>query len=107
MNSATDIASHYRSQIAQQIDAITHSLSGWPAHRIAGEVDAIRRTATEHGLSAVARIAHALETRLGDAGGAVTARPFLEAMRDAVRHDTSGDDISSLYLAALGQRLNG
>lgn len=102
-----DAACPFRSQLADRIERVTCSLPGWPAHRIAGEIDDIRRAATEHGLATVARLAHVLEHRLGEAGGAVTALPFLEAMRDAVHIDTSGEDMSSLYLAALGQRFNG
>jgi hypothetical protein len=102
-----DATCHYRSQLADRIENVTRSLPGWSAHRIAGEIDDIRRAATEHGLATVARLAHVLEHRLGEAGGAITALPFLEAMRDAVHIDTSGEDMSSLYLAALGQRFNG
>jgi hypothetical protein len=98
---------HDRSHIADRIDAVTRSLPGWSAHRIAGEIDDIRRAATEHGLATVARLAHVLEHRLGEAGGAVTAAPFLEAMRDAVHLDTGSEDMSGLYLAALGQRFHG
>ena len=107
MNTPFDTACHFRSQLADRIESVTRSLPGWPVHRIAGEIDEIRRTATEHGLATVARIAHVLERRLGEAGGAITARPFLEAMRDAVHIDKIGEDMSALYLAALGQRLNG
>ncbi len=107
MNTPFDTACHYRSHLADRIDSVTRSLSGWPVHRIAGEIDDIRRTATEHGLATVARLAHVLEHRLGEAGGAITALPFLEAMRDAVHVDTGGEDMSGLYLAALGQRFNG
>ncbi len=107
MTTPFDLACPFRSQLADRIESVTRSLPGWPAHRIAGEIDDIRRTATEHGLATVARLARVLEHRLGEAGGAVTARPFLEAMRDAVHGDTSGEDLSALYLAALGQRLNG
>ena len=102
-----DATFHYRSHIADRIDAVTRSLSGWPVHRIAGEIDDIRRAATQHGLATVAQLAHVLERRLGEAGGAVTARPFLEAMRDAVHLDTGSEDLSGLYLAALGQRFHG
>lgn len=107
MTTPVEASFHDRSQLADRIERVTRSLPGWPAHRIAGEIDDIRRAATEHGLSTVARLAHVLEHRLGEAGGAVTALPFLEAMRDAVQIDTSGEDMSSLYLAALGQRFNG
>ncbi len=107
-----DATFHHRSHIADRIDTVTHSLSGWPAHRIAGEIDDIRRAATEHGLATVAHLAHVLENRLGEASGAITALPFLEAMRDAVHLDTGdgtkgGADMSGLYLAALGQRFHG
>jgi hypothetical protein len=107
MTTPVDVAFHYRSHIADRIDAVKHSLTGWPVHRIAGEIDDIRRTATQHGLATVAQLAHVLENRLGEAGGAVTALPFLEAMRDAVHLDTGSEDMSGLYLAALGQRFHG
>lgn len=107
MNTPFDVACHYRSQLAERIEAVTHRLDGWPTHRIAGEIDDIRRTAATHGLATVAQLAHVLERRLGEAGGIITARPFLDAMRDAVHSDTAGEDISTLYLAALSQRLNG
>lgn len=107
MNTPFDTACHYQSQLADRIESVVRSLNGWPIHRIAGEIDDIRRTATAHGLATVARLAHVLEHRLGEAGGVVTALPFLEAMRDAVHVDADGTDVSGLYLAALGQRFNG
>jgi hypothetical protein len=95
-----------KAQICGQIDVLTEHLPLAQAGSFAAQVDDIRRTAHDNGLSAVADIAHALETALARSAGVNTVRPYLEAMRDATECQSADPSIISAYLASISQRLH-
>lgn len=104
MGRAEDALLGIRAQLADRIEGLVEQAERLPTARIAAEVNEVRRMAADHGLSAVAQLAHVLSSRLGNGSGAISTRPFLEAMRDAAGCDLAGPQVSAAYLAALGQR---
>ena len=104
MGRAEDGLLAIRAQLADRIEGLAAEAHRLPTERIATEVNDVRRLAADYGLSAVAQLAHALSSRLGEASGVISTRPFLEAMRDAAGCELAGPQVSAAYLAALRQR---
>ncbi len=94
-----------RAAIRDQIDRI--ALFSGSANVLAVQIDALRHSAREMRLDAVAEIAHHFESALSQ--GKVKARfdPFIDALRDAVGCETADPEVISTLLAPVSQRLYG
>ena len=96
-----------KAQLCERIDRIAEGLSHFPAAHLVQQIDDIRRTARDYGMTAVADIAHGLESAMAQSEGAITVLPYLEAMRDATGCENADASISVAFLASVNQRLYG
>ncbi len=102
-----DAVAMIRTQLCSRIDQIAEGMAHIPAAKLAGEIDDIRRIASNYGLVVVADIAHGLESALSRSDGAITILPFLESMRDAVGCDRLEPLASETFLTMVNLRLHG
>jgi HPt (histidine-containing phosphotransfer) domain-containing protein len=94
-----------KASLCRNIEDVGRAAASLSPGQLAMQVDEIRRTARDHGLAALADVAHALETALARSGGSVMLAPYLDAMRDAAECEDADPAIISTYLAAISQRL--
>lgn len=98
---------HIAAQLCERIDGIATELPHLSVQRLAQEIDAMRRIASQNGLTAVEEMARSLEHALAGSDGAVVVIPFLEGMRDAASSGYLDRQASQTYLAAISRRLYG
>ncbi len=96
-----------RSRLCGQIDALASNLNALSPAQLALSVDAIRATACDNGMVAVAELAAGWEKALAGSLSMMFAPPFLAAMRDATECEPADEQIAQTFLAVINQRLYG
>ena len=96
-----------QAEIRARIDQLDRDFRLLSVGELGRRADAIRQLAYGSGLAAVGGLAAGLSEALAKGGRAVTVRPFLDGMRDAVGIDRHDEASASHYLAAVGVRLPG
>ncbi len=96
-----------KAQLCERIDRIAGEVGHMSAARIAGEVDGIRRTATDYGIDSIADLAHALESAMAQSGSVMAIHSYLDAMRAATECERIDHATASQFMASVGQRLYG
>jgi hypothetical protein len=107
MGIAQDNLMAIKAQLSAQIEQLTAHASSLSASEIAAQVDLIRRSARDHGLSALADVSHGLESALARSDSLVMIRSWLETMKEAVGCDPCDPSMSQALLASIGRRLYG
>ena len=96
-----------RAEICDKIDALAQGLNQLSPSQVARKVDDIRTSAQSYGMLPVAELARGFEKALAGSLSTLFARPFLDAMRDAVGCERVDPQISEAFLASINQRLYG
>jgi hypothetical protein len=93
-------------ELHRRLDAVEADLRRLTPHALALRVRSVGDLAEVFDLRATATLAHALDRELARAGRVVAARPYLDAMRDAL--DVAPEDevaFTQLSFAAIGARM--
>jgi hypothetical protein len=96
-----------QAQLHDRIDQIIVTLPQVSAGWLVNEVNQIRALAHDCGLMPLSDVARGLGHALCTSHSATTARPYLEAMRDAVGCERLDPATSQLFLASISRRLHG
>lgn len=93
-------------ELHRRLDAVEADLRRLSPHALALRIRSLGDLAEVFDLRATATLAHALDRELAEAGRTVAARPYLDAMRDAL--DVAPADevaFAQLSFAAIGSRM--
>jgi hypothetical protein len=96
-----------RAELARRIEAVDRRCDGLRVGELAGELEAIRRTASANGIRSAVTVIHALDTILsrGERGPRVHAG--LAILRDAVACARDDAPACETFAAACSIRLGG
>jgi hypothetical protein len=96
-----------RARLCDQIDALADGFTQLSVAQLVRKVDDIRTIAQDFGFAPVAELARGFEKALGGSLSNMFIRPFIEAMRDAVRCERADQHVAEAFLASINQRLYG